>query len=124
MNSEIEFRANGPTIEIDGHRIVATNEGLALTNAIFAMKFDENGILIGFRDGESADDFLLEASDGVWVGVSTNERFNSRFVDDGATKLSFFGGCFGAAGPIAKPLWWRERLDVSAVMSGCGSETP
>ncbi|MCY3839161.1 MAG: sulfatase-like hydrolase/transferase [Gammaproteobacteria bacterium] len=124
MNSEIVFKANGPTIEIDGHRIVATNEGLALTNAIFAMKFDRKGIFVGFRDGESADDFLLEASDGIWVGVSTNDRFNRRFVGDEPTKLAFFGGCFGPAGPIAEPLWWRERLDVSAVMSGCGSETP
>ena len=120
MNSEIVFKANGPTIEIDGHRLVATNEGLTLTNAIFAMQFDEMGSLVGFRDGESADDFLLETGDALWVGVSTNERFNRRFVDDGPTKLAFFGGCFGADGLVAEPLWWRERLDVSALMGGCG----
>ena len=119
MNSEIVFRANGPTVEIDGHSIVATNEGLALTNAIFGMKFDEKGTFVGFRDGESADDFLLEASGGIWVGVSTNERFNSRFVDGEPTKLAFFGGCFGAAGLIVEPLWWRERRDVSALVGGC-----
>ena len=119
-NSEIVFKANGPAIEIDGHRLVATNEGLNLTNAIFAMQFDEEGNLVGFRDGESADDFLLETDDALWVGVSTNERFNGRFVDDEPTKLAFFAGCFGADGLIAEPLWWRERLDVSVLMSGCG----
>lgn len=120
-NSEIVFKASGPTIEIDGHRIVATNEGLTLTNAIFGMKFDEKGIFVGFRDGESADDFLLETSSGIWVGVSTNERFNGRFVDGEPTKLAFFGGCFDAAGLIVEPLWWRERLDVSVLMGGCVS---
>ena len=120
MNSEIVFKANGPTIEIDGHRLVATNEGLTLTNAIFAMEFGEKGNLIGFRDGESADDFLLETGDALWVGVSTNEQFNRRFVDDEPTKLAFFGGCFDAAGLFAKPLWWRERLAVSTLMRGCG----
>ena len=120
MNSEIVFNANGPTIDVDGHRIIATNEGLALTDAIFGMKFDERGIFVGFRDGELADDFLLEARGGIWVGVSTNERFNTRFVDDRPTKLAFFGGCFIADGLVAEPLWWRERLDVSALMRGCG----
>ena len=121
MNSEVVFEANGPTIEIDGHRIVATNKGLALTNAVFGMKFDEKGIFVGVRDGESADDFLHETSDGIWVGVSTNERFNRRFVDGESTKLALFGGCFDETGLIAEPLWWRERLDVSALMGGCVS---
>lgn len=120
MNSEVVFKANGPTIEIDGRPLMATNEGLTLTNAIFAMQFDAELNLVGFRDAESADDFLLETGDALWVGVSTNERFNRRFVDDEPTKLAFFGGCFGTAGLVAEPLWWRERLDVSALMSGCG----
>ena len=119
-NAEIVFKANGPAIEIDGHRIMATNEGLALTNAIFGMEFDENGVFLGFRDGVSLIDFLRDTGDALWVGVSTNERFNRRFVEDEPIKLAFFAGCFGGDGLIAEPLWWRERLDVSALMSGCG----
>ena len=119
-SSEIVFEATGPMIEIDGRRILATNEGLRLTNAIFALRFDQNGNFVGFRDGEFSEEFFADADEGIWVGVSTNDQFNGRFVGDELSKLAFFGGCFGAAGLIAQPLWWRERLDVSALMRGCG----
>ena len=122
--SEIVFEATGPTIEIDGHRLLATNEGLALTNAIFAMEFDQSGNLIGFRDGEVADGFLAETGDRIWVGVSTNEAFNRRFVSSEPLKLGFFAGCFDVDGLVAGPLWWRERLDVSTVVGDCGFDAP
>ena len=99
---------------------MATNEGLNLTNAIFAMKFDEKGNFVGFRDGEFAEEFLAEADEGIWVGVSTNDRFNVQFVPGEPSKLALFAGCFGADSLVAKPLWWRERLDVSKVVGGCG----
>ena len=119
-NSEILFRADGPTIEIDGRSMTATNEGLTLTNAIFAMKFDENGEFVGFRDGEFVDEFLAETDEGMWVGVSTNDRFNARLVSGGPSKLVFFAGCFDADRLVAKPLWWRERLAGSEVIGRCG----
>ena len=124
IGSEILFKTAGPTIEIDGRRILATNEGLALKNAIFAMEFDEGGNFVGFRDGEFADKFLAETGDGIWVGVSTNEGFNRRFVSGGPLKLAFFAGCFDADGLVAGPLWWRERLDVSTIISDCGFGAP
>lgn len=120
LDEEIVFEAAGPTIEIDGRKVVATNEGLNLTNAIFAMKFDEKGNFVGFRDGEFAEEFLAEADEGIWVGVSTNDRFNVQFVPGEPSKLALFAGCFGADSLVAKPLWWRERLDVSKVVGGCG----
>jgi len=124
IGSEILFKTAGPTIEIDGRRILATNEGLALKNAIFAMEFDEGGNFVGFRDGEFADKFLAETGDGIWVGVSTNEGFNRRFVSGEPLKLAFFAGCFDADGLVAGPLWWRERLDVSTIISDCGFGAP
>ncbi len=124
IGSEILFKTAGPTIEIDGRRILATNEGLALKNAIFAMEFDEGGNFVGFRDGEFADKFLAETGDGIWVGVSTNEGFNRRFVSGEPLKLAFFAGCFDADGLVAGPLWWRERLDVSTIISDCGVGAP
>ena len=119
-NSEIIFKADGPTIEIDGRSMTATNEGLTLTNAIFAMRFDENGEFVGFRDGEFVDEFLAETDEGMWVGVSTNDRFNARLVSGGPSKLVFFAGCFDANGLVARPLWWRERLAGSEVIGRCG----
>lgn len=120
--SQIVFMAAGPTIDIEGRRIWATNEGLDLENSIFAMEFDHEGNFIGFRDDENAEDFLAEVDQGVWVGLSTNDRFNTRFVADEPAKIVFFAGCFGADGLIAGPLWWRESVDVSAVVGGCGLE--
>ena len=119
MESNIVFAATGPTIEIDGRRILATNEGLALKNAIFGMKFDNGGNLVGFRDGEYSDEFLAELEKGIWIGLSTNDHFNGRFVSDEPVKLVFFAGCLGADELVTGPLWWRETLDVS-VLGGCG----
>ena len=120
LDSKIVFKADGPTIEIDGRSIVATNEGLTLTNAIFALKFDESGNLVGFRDGELLDEFLADTVEGMWVGVSTNDRFNARLVSGEPSKLAFFAGCFDEDGLVAKPLWWRERLAGSEVIGRCG----
>lgn len=120
LDSEIIFKADGPTIEIDGRRIMATNEGLPLRNAIFALKFDETGDFVGFRDGEFVDEFLAETDEGMWVGVSTSDRFNAYLVSGEPSKLALFAGCFDADGPVAKPLWWRERLAGSEVIGRCG----
>lgn len=118
--TRIEFAAAGPTIDIDGRRILATNEGLELKNSIFSMEFDEQIGFVGFRDDENSDEFLAAVGQGVWVGVSTNKRFNGRFAAGEPAKIVFFAGCFDGDGPIAGPLWWRESLDVAAVMNGCG----
>lgn len=120
LDSEIVFKADGPTIEIDGRRVMATNEGLPLTNAIFALKFDETGDLVEFRDGEFMDEFLAGTDEGMWVGVSTNDRFNAYLVSGEPSKLALFAGCFDADGPVAKPLWWREKLAGSEVIGRCG----
>lgn len=122
--SHIVFEAKGPTIDIDGRRIVATDEGLTLSNAIFAIEFDEKGRIVGFRDSTSVDDFMRNALGGVWIGVSTNDQFNARHIPYEPTKLAFFAGCVDTDGFVAGSLWWREELAVSDVLEGCVVEDP
>ncbi|MDE0420496.1 MAG: LTA synthase family protein [Gammaproteobacteria bacterium] len=124
MGSHVVFEAKGPMIDVDGRRTLATNEGLDLSNAIFAMEFDADGEIAGFRDSASVDEFMMGAKGGIWIGVSTNDEFNARHVPDEAAKLAFFAGCFDTDGFVAGSLWWREELPVSAILDGCVSKDP
>ena len=122
--SNIVFGASGPTITVGGRRFGATNEGLPLVNAVFAMEFDERGNLVGFRDHENFDEFISGLTGKIQVGVSTNDRFNARFVSGKPTKITFFAGCLESGEYIAGPLWWREKVKVGAVFESCDSERP
>ena len=110
--ARIVFEAKGPTIHVDGRRVLASNEGLALVDAIFAMEFDAAGNIVGFRDGELPNQFV-PAGDGIFVGVSTNRKFNERLVPDSPTKTTFFAGRLDAGDVVAGPLWWRKTVGVS-----------
>ena len=121
--ARIVFEARGPTIHVDGRRVLASNEGLALVDAIFAMEFDAAGNIVGFRDGELPGRFV-PAGDGIFVGVSTNRKFNERLVPDSPTKTTFFAGRLDAGDLVAGPLWWRETVGVSVFFDGPGIEKP
>lgn len=122
-DARIVFEAKGPTIHVDGRRVLASSEGLALVDAIFAMEFDAAGNMAGFRDGELPDQFVL-AGDGIFVGVSTNSIFNERLVPDAPTKTAFFAGRLNGGDLVAGPLWWRETVGVSEFFDGGGIEKP
>ena len=122
--SSIVFEAKGPTIEIDERRVAATNEGLPLINAAFSMEFDERGEIIGFRDSEDFDTFMSGLAGKISVGVSTNDRFNTRFVSGEPAKLVYFAGCLESGEFVAGPLWWREKVDAAEVLDGCALEKP
>lgn len=120
-DSTIMFEASGPTIHIDSRKVVATNEGLPLVNAIFAVKFDELGVISGFRDSEFLDTFMADAEEGIALGVSTNDEFNRRFVPGEPTKLVYFAGCFDTKGFVVEPLWWRAKVDAQSILENCRS---
>ena len=122
--SSIVFEAKGPTITIGERRIVATNEGLPLIDAAFSMEFDERGEIIGFLDSQDFDVFLSGLSGKISVGVSTNDLFNARYVSGEPAKLVYFAGCLESGDYVAGPLWWREQVDVAAVLDGCTLEKP
>jgi len=118
--SEIVFEAEGPLIRIDGRRILANNEGVALEREIFAVEFDGEGGVVGFRNSETLEAFetQLEAPTGdrILVGVSANDDFNRRFVPGSTVKLVYFTGRFGTGDFVVRPLWWRESVGVSTVL--------
>ena len=113
---QIVFEARGPAIRIDGRKLLATNKGLALDDAIFAVAFDVEGNVSGFQDCDSAAEFERRAGSGLVVGVSSNDEFNRRFGPGDPAKLTYFAGRVDSEGFVAHPLWWRAVLDVSAVL--------
>ena len=112
----VVFEAKGPIIHIDRRKLLATNVGLALDNAIFAIEFDKDGKAHGFRQFRTLDEFMRMADGPLLIGVSTNDEFNRRFAADRPSKLTYFAGRF-THGFIARPLWWREIVDASAILS-------
>lgn len=121
---QVVFEAKGPLIRVDGRKLLANVEGLALEQGepgIFAVEFHGDGRVAGFHGRRSLEEFsqdLRESPrlDSLLVGVSANEAFNRRFVRDTPAKLAYFTGRFGTDAFTASPLWWRETVDVSAIL--------
>ena len=121
---QIVFEAKGPLIRVDGRKLLANVEGLALEQGepgIFAVEFHGDGRVAGFRSNRSMEAFsrpLRESPrpDSLLVGVSANDAFNRRFVPDHPAKLTYFTGRFGTEAFAVNPLWWRETVDVSAIL--------
>lgn len=122
--SRLVFSARGPTIDIEEHRVLATNEGLSLQNSIFAMEFDKKGNIVGFHNSESDVDFFTKTHNELWVGVSMNEVFNRKLIPDENAKIVFFVGCFDTEVFVAESLWWRKSVDVEKILDGCAIDTP
>ena len=122
--TEIVFEAKGPLIQVDGRKLLANVEGLPLEygeRGIFSVEFGTGGDATGLRDGWSIGEFSQTlrgtlVGDRLLVGISANEAFNRRFLPNVPTKLTYFTGRFGTEAFVVKPLWWRESVDVSAIL--------
>ena len=103
----IAFYAEGPTIEIDGARVLATHRGLRLGEAVFAVVFDSDGTAIRHRAfaGEVVFQRVEQWADGKRLaGVSTHEGFNRRLPCGNVGGSGFFAGRLGANDFVCGPL--------------------
>ena len=104
---ELTFTPEGPMIELDGKRILATGKGLALRDALFALELDASGGVVAIRHflGEGlAGAFERWAGGRTVIGISSDSAFNRRASDDGTAALAFFAGPFGTPRFIVAPL--------------------
>ena len=104
---ELTFTPDGPMIELDGKRILATGEGLTLRDALFALELDASGGVVAIRHflGEGlAWAFERWAGGRVVIGISSDSTFNRRASGDGTAALAFFVGPFGTPRFIVAPL--------------------
>ncbi len=122
---EITFDPEGPAIEVDDNRVLATARGLTLRDAAFAIAFDADGRAKAVQHFRAADlrpdsrhtlkdDSVSEAL-AAWaagrsvVGVSSATSFNRRILREQAA-IVFFAGRFGTDAFVAGPL--RSRRTV------------
>ena len=98
---ELTFTPEGPMIELDGQRILATGKGLALRDALFALELDASGGVAAIRhfpgqgQGLGAEAFERWAGGRTVIGISSDSAFNRRALGNGAVGLVFFAGRFG-----------------------------
>ena len=111
---ELIFTPEGPMIELDGKRILATGKGLALRDALFALELDASGGVVAIRHflGErlGAEAFERWAHGRTVIGISSDSVFNRRALGDGTATLAFFAGPFGKPHFIVAPLQSRTTV--------------
>ena len=113
---ELTFRPEGPMIELDGQRILATSKGLALRDALFALELDASGGIATIRhfpgqgQGLGAEAFERWASGRTVIGISSDSAFNRRALGAGAPILAFFAGPFGTPNFVVGPLQSRTTV--------------
>lgn len=118
---EIAFEADGPTIAMDGHRVLATSKGLQLRNAVFAVELDATGGVVDFHvfpsdtrapaSGADNSNFAAWAEGRQLVGVATGNAYTPTALDGSSTDGYFFAGNFGTRGFVSGPL--RRRSVVA-----------
>lgn len=97
----VAFHAEGPIIEIDGVRMLATHRGLRLDDAVFAVAFDANHKAVRHRSfaGLSGEAMLRQvqrwAGGQRLVGASTHRGFNRRLARGEVHANAFFLGRLG-----------------------------
>lgn len=110
----VTFDPVGPTIEIGDVRLLATGNGLALNEAVFAIAWTVTGIDAEVRHFSGPEAYEALTS---WVagrsalGVSTQPTFNSRVLAGTAASAVFFVGGLGGADQstlVAEPLHSRR----------------
>ena len=117
----VAFAPQGPLMEVDGHRILATGKGLSLRDAIFALEIDAEGEVASVRafpdqapasvpSNGAAAAFTRWAVGRRIVGVSTNRAFNLEALDGEPAETSFFVGEFGAENFVLAPLHARRTV--------------
>ena len=78
--AEVSFHGQGPTIEIDGERILATGRGLALDDALFALAFAEDGTVAQVIHGDGFAKVAGAEVAPVVVGISSHQDTSRRLL--------------------------------------------
>lgn len=109
---EVVFSADGPVIEIDGTRMLATGNGLGFDDAVFAVAFDGRGRATRILSARTLDD-VRDGAIPLMVGVSSNEAVNGALLGSADASLVYFAGRPDAPDFAAGSLSAGERTAVS-----------
>ena len=109
---EITFDPVGPTIEVNGFRMLATGPGLQLDQTVFAIARDAQGRSDDIRHFHGADAmqaFTAWAGQRLVLGVSTHPAFNRQTLG-APSEMAFFVGRLDVAGQAAQPAFLARPL--------------
>lgn len=115
---EVVFDAAGPIITLDDRRILATDRGLRLQEAVFAIAFDDDGRAVAHRSFRGANGpALLQtmqdwASGRMLIGASSHQGFNQQQLPQGIDQAAFFIGRIGADDVVVGPLSGRKQVTI------------
>ncbi len=117
-NHAVTFDADGPLIEFDGTSMLATNQGLRLTDGAFALALDGQGNVAGMahfpnRAGGAPDATLREWAQGrALVGISNNQAINRLLASGAPPGMMFFAGRLDSETLVAGELAARHTVAV------------
>ena len=117
-NHAVTFDADGPLIEFDGTSMLATNQGLRLTDGAFALALDGQGKVADMahfpnRAGGAPDATLREWAQGrALVGISNNQAINRLLAGGAPPGMMFFAGRLDSETLVAGELAARHTVAV------------
>ncbi len=77
---EVAFDARGPTVEVDGERLLATGRGLTFKDAVFALTVVEDGAVVQVLNTETLTAATGGANAPVVVGISSRPDTSRRLL--------------------------------------------
>ena len=111
---EITFDPDGPIIEVDGLRMLATGHGLGLNQAVFAIASDAQGRsddIRHFLGAGAVQAFRTWARQRLVLGVSTHPAFNQQLLGT-SSAMTLFVGMLDGAGEPAKSMFLARALSA------------
>ena len=113
----IVLRSETPTIEIDSQTIVANRHGYALNDAVFTMRFHDDGRFDRVAYWQSPRKLERKEAGRLVVGVSTNKSFNRAFGNVAAGVVTYFAGRVGSeAGLMTGSVGKRTVIELPEAM--------
>lgn len=110
----IVFEKEGPAIRIDGETLIANLRGFALDDAVFTLRFREDGRLDMAVPWQELDDLEENETGSLVVGLSTKASFNRAMEGQHEAGTVYFAGRVGSeAGLMVGTVHDRTEIELS-----------
>ena len=115
----IIFEKGGPLIRVDGESLIANYRGFPLRDAVFTMRFHDDGRFDMALPWQDFDDLVKEEAGSLVIGVSTNASFNRAAGGPADMGTLYFAGRLGGeAGLMIGAVDDRTEIELPETMFG------
>ena len=116
-SERVAFEKDGPIVRIDGKRILANRHGYALKNAVFTMRFHDDGRFDTTVPWQEFAELKDRETGSLVVGVSTNGAFNRAVGGLSEADITFFAGRIGSdAGLMTGTVGERTEIELTETL--------